>query len=65
VSAERLLDHFAMLEGITERTARGGVVEALLRQTNLWEVRTRSSAASPAACGSASASPSRSSATRS
>ena len=38
-TAERLLDHFAMLEGITDRAARRGVVEALLRRTNLWEVR--------------------------
>src|SRR5687767_15825348 len=38
-TAERLLDHFAVLEGITERGARRQVVEALLRQTNLWEVR--------------------------
>ncbi len=39
VSAERLLDHFAVLKGIAERRARKEVVEALLRQTNLWEVR--------------------------
>jgi ABC-type multidrug transport system ATPase subunit len=39
VSAERLLDHFAILEGFTHRAARGRVVEALLRQTNLWDVR--------------------------
>jgi ABC-2 type transport system ATP-binding protein len=39
VSAEELLDHFAVLEGITQRRARKEVVEALLRQTNLWEVR--------------------------
>jgi ABC-2 type transport system ATP-binding protein len=39
VSAERLLDHFAVLEGFTDRAARRDVVEALLRQTNLWEVR--------------------------
>jgi ABC-type multidrug transport system ATPase subunit len=39
VSAERLLDHFAVLEGFTDRTARRRVVEALLRQTNLWDVR--------------------------
>ena len=38
-SAERLLDHFAILEGFTDRTARRRVVEALLRQTNLWDVR--------------------------
>ena len=39
VSAEALLDHFALLKGIAERRARNEVVEALLRQTNLWEVR--------------------------
>ncbi|HEX2079379.1 MAG TPA: ABC transporter ATP-binding protein [Longimicrobium sp.] len=39
VSAEELLDHFALLKGIGERRARKEVVEALLRQTNLWEVR--------------------------
>ncbi len=38
-SAERLLEHFAVLEGITQRGPRREVVEALLRQTNLWEVR--------------------------
>jgi ABC-type multidrug transport system ATPase subunit len=39
VSAEELLRHFALLEGIAQRRAREAVVEALLRQTNLWEVR--------------------------
>ncbi|HEU4699540.1 MAG TPA: ABC transporter ATP-binding protein [Gemmatimonadales bacterium] len=39
VSAERLLDHFAVLEGFTDRAERRRVVEALLRQTNLWDVR--------------------------
>jgi ABC-2 type transport system ATP-binding protein len=39
VSAEDLLNHFALLKGIGERRARKVVVEALLRQTNLWEVR--------------------------
>jgi ABC-type multidrug transport system ATPase subunit len=39
VSAERLLDHFAVLEGFTDRATRRPVVEALLRQTNLWDVR--------------------------
>jgi ABC-type multidrug transport system ATPase subunit len=37
--AERLLEHFAVLEGIAERGVRREVVESLLRQTNLWEVR--------------------------
>jgi ABC-type multidrug transport system ATPase subunit len=39
VSAENLLDHFALLKGISGRRARREVVEALLRQVNLWEVR--------------------------
>jgi ABC-type multidrug transport system ATPase subunit len=39
VSAETMLDHFALLKGIAERRARTEVVEALLRQTNLWDVR--------------------------
>jgi ABC-type multidrug transport system ATPase subunit len=39
VRAQRLLEHFAVLEGFTDRRARNEVVEALLRQTNLWEVR--------------------------
>ena len=38
-SAEDLLDHFAILKGIPQKKARREVVEALLRQTNLWEVR--------------------------
>jgi len=39
VSAEKLLDHFALLKGIAARGERKNVVEALLQQTNLWEVR--------------------------
>jgi ABC-2 type transport system ATP-binding protein len=39
VSAERLLNHFAVLRGITRRGERKDVVESLLRQTNLWDVR--------------------------
>jgi ABC-2 type transport system ATP-binding protein len=39
VSAEKMLDHFALLKGIADRRARNDVVEALLRQTNLWDVR--------------------------
>ena len=41
VSAERLLEHFALLKGIADRRARAEVVEALLRQTNLWDVRNQ------------------------
>src|SRR3954469_18471084 len=39
VNAEDLLEHFAILKGIAGRRARKEVVEALLRKTNLWEVR--------------------------
>jgi ABC-2 type transport system ATP-binding protein len=39
VTAEQLLDHFALLEGIADRAARKQVVEALLQRTNLWDVR--------------------------
>jgi ABC-2 type transport system ATP-binding protein len=39
VSAQRLLEHFAVLKGIVQPRARAEVVEALLRQTNLWDVR--------------------------
>src|SRR5689334_22269975 len=39
VAAEKLLAHFAILEGIVDRAERRLVVEALLKQTNLWDVR--------------------------
>jgi ABC-type multidrug transport system ATPase subunit len=39
VSAESLLEHFALLKGIVQRSARNEVVESLLRQVNLWDVR--------------------------
>ena len=41
VSAEQLLDHFAVLKGITGRRERGEIVNALLHQTNLYEVRRK------------------------
>lgn len=41
VSALGLLDHFAVLKGYLNRSERAGVVEALLRQVNLWDVRKR------------------------
>jgi len=37
--AEDLLDYFAVLKGFSQRKPRKEVVEALLRKTNLWEVR--------------------------
>ena len=40
-TAERLLDHFAVLKGLTERRARKATVDALLQQTNLYEVRKK------------------------
>ncbi len=39
VSALRLLDHFAVLEGMLDRRERKAVVDALLQQTNLWQAR--------------------------
>lgn len=39
VSAENLLDHFAILKGFNERRTRKETVEALLRKVNLWDVR--------------------------
>jgi len=41
VSAERLLDHFAVLKGLIEQGVRRDVVDSLLRRTNLWDVRTQ------------------------
>ncbi|UNK56982.1 ABC transporter ATP-binding protein [Pseudoxanthomonas daejeonensis] len=41
VSAEAMLDHFAVLKGVTARGERKALVEALLRQVNLWNVRKR------------------------
>jgi ABC-2 type transport system ATP-binding protein len=41
VSAERLLEHFAVLKGLVEPGPRRDVVESLLRRTNLWEVRAQ------------------------
>jgi ABC-2 type transport system ATP-binding protein len=39
VRAERLLDHFAVLKGLVDAGSRRETVEALLRRTNLWDVR--------------------------
>ena len=39
VSAEALLEHFAILKGIQKRSERKDVVAALLRRTNLYDVR--------------------------
>ncbi len=41
VSAEAMLDHFAVLKGVTVTGERRELVEALLRQVNLWDVRKR------------------------
>jgi ABC-type multidrug transport system ATPase subunit len=50
VSAEAMLDHFAVLKGVTARGERKALVQALLANP---------SAATPAACASVSASPRR------
>lgn len=41
VSAEELLNHFAVLKGITNKGERKDSVENLLNQTNLWDARKR------------------------
>ena len=41
VSAEDLLEHFAVLKGLTARRQRREVVDALLQQVNLWDARKR------------------------
>lgn len=42
VEAIRLLDHIAVLKGITDNAARKNMVESLLQKTNLWSARNRS-----------------------
>jgi ABC-type multidrug transport system ATPase subunit len=39
VSSEVMLNHFAVLKGITDPKQRKEIVNALLHQTNLWDVR--------------------------
>ena len=41
VSAYELLDHFAQLKGLANRARRREVVDGLLQQTNLFEVRNQ------------------------
>jgi ABC-2 type transport system ATP-binding protein len=41
VSALEMLDHMAILKGLSDTTARKGAVEHLLNQTNLWDVRKK------------------------
>jgi ABC-type multidrug transport system ATPase subunit len=41
VSAEAMLNHFAVLKGVTVKSERRELVEALLRQVNLWDGRQR------------------------
>jgi len=41
VTAEDMLNHFAVLKGISNKTERKEVCDALLHQTNLYEVRDK------------------------
>jgi ABC-type multidrug transport system ATPase subunit len=41
MSAERVLDHFAELKGVANAGERRDLVQALLRQTNLWDARKK------------------------
>ena len=59
VSAYDMLDHMAVLKGISGRGDRKATVEGLLNQVNLWNVRKKALAGFSAACASASALPRR------
>jgi ABC-2 type transport system ATP-binding protein len=41
VSAERMLEHLAVLKGLARRGERRDTVDALLKQVNLWDVRKK------------------------
>ena len=41
VSPQAMLNHLAILKGIGNRAERAGLVERLLVQTNLWDVRKK------------------------
>lgn len=41
IDAVTLLDHLAVLKGISNKTERKGLVEALLHKTNLWNARNK------------------------
>jgi ABC-type multidrug transport system ATPase subunit len=41
MSAEKLLNHFAILKGITDKGERKAITDALFQQTNLYEFRKR------------------------
>ena len=41
LSALDMLTHLAVLKGVTNRTERKDIVDALLKQTNLWEARKK------------------------
>jgi ABC-2 type transport system ATP-binding protein len=42
VSAHDMLHHLAVMKGITTKNERDEIVDALLQQTNLWDVRKKS-----------------------
>jgi ABC-2 type transport system ATP-binding protein len=41
IDAVTLLDHLAVLKGISNKSERKGLVEALLQRTNLWQARNK------------------------
>ena len=41
ISALRMLDHFAVLKGVTNKTERKDLVDHLLNEVNLWEFRKK------------------------
>ena len=41
MSAKDMLDHLAVMKGITSSSERNEMIDALLQQTNLWDVRKK------------------------
>ena len=39
ISAQRMLDHFAVLKGVANKKERSDLVDHLLNEVNLWDVR--------------------------
>jgi len=52
ISAQDMLDHIALLNGMDNSRERNERVAAMLRRCNLYDVRKKSFASSAAVCGS-------------
>ena len=59
ISAQDMLNHLALLKGITKARERKEVVSAMLQRCNLYDVRKKALTAFPEACGNVLALPRR------